>query len=139
MDQVTIMLVTWDDDYGLGYKVVDEGHALVIDAINRLNVATSRAHRDGEVAGLLPVLHHRLSQQFAEEEALLRLLNSANLAEHMDEHARFLSVLAHIRQLFNDGQDVASVLLLNLVCHLVSHLRGTDWDEFGDIRHRQAA
>lgn len=133
------MLVTWNDDYSLGYTVVDEGHALVIDAINRLNIATGRAHRDGEVAGLLPVLHRRLSQQFADEEALLRLLNSANLAEHMDEHARFLSVLAHIRQLFNDGQDVASALLLNLVCHLASHLRGTDWEEFGAPRHRQAA
>lgn len=133
------MLVTWNDDYSLGYKAVDEGHALVIDAINRLNMATSRAHRDGEVAGLLPVLERRLSQQFSEEESLLRLLDSPNLSEHMAEHERFLSVLEHIRTLFNQGQDVASVLMLNLVCHLVSHLRGTDWDEFGGTAHRRAA
>lgn len=125
------MLVTWNDDYSLGYRVVDDGHALVIDAINRLNQATSRAHRDGEVAGLLPLLQRELARQFAEEESFLRLLGTRNLAEHKDEHDRFLSVLDHIRALFEQGEDVAGALMLNLVCHLVSHLRGTDWDEYG--------
>lgn len=124
------MLVTWNDDYTLGYRVVDEGHALVIDAINRLNRAGGRAHRDGEVAGLLPLLERHMAGQFAEEESLLRLLRSPGLNAHKDEHARFLSVLAHIHALFKAGEDVASILQLNLVCHLVSHLRGTDWDEF---------
>ncbi|MGE4279779.1 MAG: bacteriohemerythrin [Magnetospirillum sp.] len=125
------MLVTWNDDYNLGYRVVDDGHVLVIDAINRLNRATSRAHRDGEVAGLLPLLERQLTQQFAEEEAFLRLLGTLNFSEHKAEHDHFLSVLSHLRLLFNRGEDVASALMLNLVCHLVSHLRGTDWDEYG--------
>lgn len=132
------MLVTWNDDYTLGYKVVDDGHALIIDAINRLNRTNAR---DGHhaVAGLLPVLEHDLAQQFAEEESFLRLLATPNLAEHKAEHDRFLSVLAHIRTLFNRGEDVSGVLMLNLVCHLVSHLRGTDWDEYSNIRQRSAA
>lgn len=133
------MLVTWNDDYTLGYRVVDEGHALVIDAINRLNATTSRANRDGEVAGLLPVLEKRLTQQFADEESLLRLLGATDLAEHMEEHAHVLSVLAHIRKLFNQGEDVANVLMLNLVCLLVSHLRGTDWDAFAGARVQRYA
>lgn len=133
------MLVTWNDDYALGYRVVDDGHALVIDAINRLNRATSRAHRDGEVAGLLPLLERQLSRQFAEEESFLRLLHSDNLTEHQAEHQHLLSVLAHLRLLFGKGEDVAGALMLNLVCHLVSHLRGTDWDDYGGAQKRWAA
>lgn len=133
------MLVTWNDDYNLGYRVVDDGHGLVIDAINRLNRATSRAHRDGEVAGLLPLLERQLTQQFAEEEAFLRLLGTPNFTEHKAEHDHFLSVLSHLRLLFNKGEDVAGALMLNLVCHLVSHLRGTDWDEYGGTERHMAA
>lgn len=133
------MLVTWNDDYTLGYRVVDDGHALVIDAINRLNRATSRAHRDGEVAGLLPLLENRLTQQFAEEESFLRLLGSHNQDEHIFEHQHLLSVLSHLRLLFGQGEDVAGALMLNLVCYLVSHLRGTDWDEYGGASARRAA
>ena len=111
------MLVTWNDDYSLGYRVVDDGHALVIDAINRLNRAASRAHRDGEVAGLLPLLQPELARQFAEEESFLRLLGSTNLAEHKDEHDRFLSVLDHVRALFD---KTGTANLTALVARLLS-------------------
>lgn len=133
------MLVTCNDDYTLGYRVVDDGHALLVDAINRLNRATSRAHRDGEVAGLLPLLERHFIQQFADEESFLRLLHSDNQAEHKAEHDHLLSVLAHLRLLFAKGEDVAGALMLNLVCYLVSHLRGTDQDDFGGARKRWAA
>lgn len=133
------MLVCWDERYNLSYPVVDRAHLLVIDAINRLNDATNRAHRDGEVAGLLPVLRARLGNAFADEEARLQVIDAADREEHGREHAHLLSVLEHLAIDFAAGKDIAGLLLLNLVCHLVSHLRITDQAAFGHTKLFQAA
>lgn len=126
------MLVTWNEEQILGCSLVDEGHKLVVDCINRLDRTRSRAESDGEVAGLLPVLEARLIQQFKDEEALLRLLGAPGLQAHMEEHARMLATLAVIRDAFARGSEVSGVLMLNLVCFLVSHLRGTDFADFAE-------
>ena len=129
----------WDRDYALGYKVVDHGHALVIEAINRLNRARTRTDRAGEVASLLPLLSRHLTQQFADDEALLRLLGCPDLGAHAREHAHLLAVLGHLRAEFAAGEEVSSLLMLNLGCYLVAHLRGTDQDDFARRPHRRAA
>lgn len=134
-----MMLVCWDECYSLGYPVVDRAHLLVLDAINRLNDATNRAHRDGEVSGLLPVLRRHLGAAFAEEESRLDTMADPERQEHRREHAHLLSVLDHMTTDFAAGKDVAGLLLLNLVCHLVSHLRITDQVAFGGNRMIWAA
>lgn len=133
------MLVAWTEEQTLGYRIVDEGHRLVVDCINRLDRAHSRAENDGEVAGLLPVLEAHLVEQFQHEEALMRLTNAPGLTEHATEHARILEVLATIRDAFARGSSVAGVLMLNLVCFLVSHLRGTDFEDFAGASLQHAA
>lgn len=133
------MLVAWTQEHALGYRIVDDGHRLVVDCINRLDRARSRAENDGEVAGLLPMLEAHLAEQFQHEEALMRLTNSPRLAEHAAEHARVLDVLTTIRDAFARGTGVAGVLMLNLVCFLVSHLRGTDFEEFAGAPLEDAA
>lgn len=133
------MLVSWNQDLALGYLIVDDGHRLVIDCINRLNKAVTRAENDAEVAGMLPVLRTHLTEQFQHEEALMRLTHSARVAEHAAEHARLLEVLDAIRTAYANGTEVGGVLMLNLVCFLVSHLRGTDHDEFAPMPVDEAA
>lgn len=133
------MLVAWCHEHSLGYRIVDDGHRLVVDCVNRLDRARSRAENDGEVAGLLPVLHAHLTEQFEHEETLMRLTGSAHLAEHAAEHARMLEVLATIRDAFTRGTSVSGLLMLNLVCFLVSHLRGTDFAQFAGEAMQDAA
>lgn len=126
------MLVNVTPEQLVGCRIVDDGHRLVVDCVNRLNRTRSRAESDGEVAGLLPVLEARLAEQFRDEEALLRLMGAPDLARHLAEHRRLLDTLAVIRDAFNRGSEVSGILMLNLVCFLVSHLRGSDAEAFAE-------
>ncbi|HSV29951.1 MAG TPA: hemerythrin domain-containing protein [Candidatus Omnitrophota bacterium] len=133
------MLVAWNDEHALGYDVIDAGHRLVIDAINRLNQCTGH-HADRPVVGeVLQMLDGQLARQFHHEEALMMVSRSRRLEAQRHEHRRMMDTLAHLRASFEAGQQVSSLLLLNLVAFLKSHLRGSDVEEFRDAPVRYAA
>ena len=124
------MLVSWDENHTLGNDIIDRGHHLVIEAVNCLNAAVTSADAHTVTGRWLPVLSTELTRQFEHEAALMTLSRHAARAEHEAEHAKFLEVLATLSADFARGEDVSNVLLMNLVCFLGSHLRGTDHDTF---------
>jgi hemerythrin-like metal-binding protein len=124
------MLVSWNDHDTLGNDIVDRGHHLVIEAINCLNAAISPSDCHAATSRWLPVLTTELTRQFGHEAAVMTMSRHCARAEHEAEHARFMDVLATLAEDFAKGEDVSAVLLLNLVCFLGSHLRGTDHDTF---------
>ncbi len=121
------MLVTWDDAQALGHDDVDHSHHLVIEAINLINEPPPSSSGQEESRRLLPLLEQSLSSHFqAEEKALAASRGQAIMATHRLEHDNFLNTLSALRREQDQGQDIAGLLLLNLVCFLMSHLRGTD-------------
>lgn len=133
------MLVEWNDEFALGDEVIDAGHRLVIEAINRLNAATTPAESAAVVARMLPALSNHLARQFEHESRLMAHRGHA-AAEHEAEHRRLLHVLAVIEQGRDAGAEMSAALLLNLVCFLATHLRGTDGDTFAPaLPQRKAA
>ncbi|MEW5727773.1 MAG: hemerythrin domain-containing protein [Pseudomonadota bacterium] len=134
------MLVHWRDDaHALGYDVIDTGHRLMVDAINRLN-AFDRANGERDVVGeCLADLERQMARQFHHEEAVMMLSRSPRLAEQQRAHDRFMEVLATLHRRHDHGEDVVALLLVNLVAFLSSHLRGDDMEEFGPTRDRRAA
>lgn len=127
---VADMLAIWKDEYGLGYNIIDSGHRLVIEAINRLNQAGTPDQGRMVVAQMLPALEGHLIRQFEHEGAMMRLARSPAQIEHEAEHLRLLTVLAVLSECHQRGGEAADLLLLNLVCFLAAHLRGTDADTF---------
>jgi hemerythrin-like metal-binding protein len=124
------MLISWNDHFIVGIDAVDSGHALVIDTINRLNEGATPELRAQVVADRLPRLREQLTAQFAVEDGLLRGFDAQRRAHHDAEHARLLGALDTVAEHQAAQGNAASVLLFSLVCFLVSHLRGTDGDDF---------
>lgn len=134
------MLVSWNDHFALGIDIIDSGHALVIEAINQLNEATNPAESERVARHMLPLLQRQLDGQFAAEGRLLaQLPATTERARHETEHRQLLSALDAISRAQSEGADSAGILLLNLVCFLVSHLRATDGDTYAASRFRAAA
>lgn len=134
------MLVSWNDHFALGIKEIDAGHGLVIETINLLNEANTPADNSRVATAMLPLLRQHMTAQFAAETVRLAAVDAETRAEHEAEHRRLLDVLDVIAQSQAEGKDMSGPLLLNLVCFLVSHLRGTDCDTYAPERfHRVAA
>lgn len=134
------MLVSWNDHFALGIDIIDSGHALVIEAINQLNEATTSAESERVARHMLPLLQRQLDSQFAAEGHLLaQLPATTERARHETEHRQLLSALDAIGRAQSEGAESAGILLLNLVCFLVSHLRATDGDTYAASRFRAAA
>lgn len=124
-----IMLVAWNDELSLGYDVIDSGHKLVIEAINRLN-ACGAAEARHVVATSLRMLQDHLPKQFHHEETLMMIAGSPHLPAQRAEHSCFLAALKALNTSFDNGENVLNLLLLNLVAFLKGHLRGSDLEEF---------
>ncbi len=129
------MLVYWEDNiHALGYDVIDAGHRLMIDVINRLNTYDRKRGERDVVGESLAGLERQMARQFHHEEAVMVLSRSQRLAEHRRAHGRFLDTLAALRHRHEAGEDVVALVLVNLVAFLTSHLRGDDVDEFTATR-----
>lgn len=132
------MLISWnDDEHSLGFEVIDAGHRLVVDCINRLNACDHRA-ASRETATVLRQLTAQLARQFHHEEAVMMLSRSPHLAEQRTAHHRMMATLAHLADRHRSGESVRALLLLNLVAFLGSHLRGADVEEFATPTRRVA-
>lgn len=118
------MLVSWDDNHATGSDIVDAGHRLIIETINRLNAAITPCQCQAVVDQMLPVLVKHLTRQFEHEDTLLAQSRSPECDEHIAEHRNFLAALTALNDAV--GDDVPVMLLLSLITFLAQHLRGTD-------------
>lgn len=125
------MLISWNDTFALGIDAIDNGHGLAIEAINQLNEVSATADCRRVSAFMLPLLRHQFALQFEVEARLLAALPADRRAQHEGEHRRLLDVLDILGQAQAGGEDISAMLLLNLVCFVVSHLRGSDSDAYG--------
>lgn len=134
------MLISWNDDFALGYDIIDAGHHLVIEAVNRINEAEENECGRAVAREMLAVVEDHFKRQFAHEEALMLLSRSVSMIAHKAEHQDALAMLAALRPQVDDPAHGVTMVLMNLVAFLNNHLRGSDVDEFGSGHgYRRAA
>lgn len=124
------MLISWNDHFALGIDAIDNGHGLAIEAINQLNEVSAPDDCRRVAAFMLPLLRHQFALQFAVESKLLASHPTDLRARHETEHRRLLEVLDSLADAQTSGTDISAMLLLNLVCFVISHLRASDGDAY---------
>lgn len=124
------MLISWNEHFTLGIDAIDNGHGLTIEAINQLNEVDTPEDNRRVAAFMLPLLRQQFAMQFEIESRLLTSHPADQRTQHEAEHNRMTEVLDYLAQSLAGGSDISAMLLLNLVCFLVSHLRGSDADTY---------
>ena len=124
------MLISWNEHFTLGIDAIDNGHGLTIEAINQLNEVDTPEDNRRVAAFMLPLLRQQFAMQFEIESRLLASHPTDLRIQHEGEHRRMTEVLDYLAQSLAGGSDISAMLLLNLVCFLVSHLRGSDTDTY---------
>jgi hemerythrin len=120
-------LFKWTDEYSVGIEEIDNQHKTLFDLINRLYFAALNREDATETVEILDTLLDYTRTHFALEEKLLESAGYADLAEHAQEHRRFIEKLNSVVQKFMIEEKTVTFELINFLKHwLKEHILETD-------------
>ena len=119
--------MTWDDNFIIGIKEIDDQHKILVGMINNLHDAM----RDGKGKLILGEIIEGLSKytktHFLNEETLFDKYNYPETDAHRKEHNNFINQIAEFQQGFAEGKLSLSIQVMNFLKDwLKSHILDTD-------------
>jgi len=121
----TPALMEWSEDIATGHQGIDSQHRILIDFINRLNIAMQsddRAATDSIIAGLVDYAQ----KHFAYEEAMMRETSYSDYDDHRKKHAELMNDVRSRCNGFKDGTVTAHHIIAFLMEWLITHIQRTD-------------
>jgi diguanylate cyclase (GGDEF)-like protein/hemerythrin-like metal-binding protein/PAS domain S-box-containing protein len=121
----------WDSFFLTGQDAVDQQHHHLVDLINQFGnlLMQPQGASSAEIEQLFGELASYTQYHFQEEEALMERthLDALHLANHRQEHAKFLRDVTAMHADMADGNREQAQALLNYLTHwLAFHILGSD-------------
>jgi hemerythrin len=111
-------LMTWNNRYSVGVKMLDDQHTGLFETLNELHGAMMKGQAQSLTGPLLHKLVDYTRRHFAAEEAMMVSTRYPGLAEHRVKHHELTKQVEEFVGRFEKGE-----ITLNL--HLMNFLR--DW------------
>jgi hemerythrin-like metal-binding protein len=120
-------LISWNENYSVKIKDIDDQHKKLIDLINELHYAM-KSGRGKEVVGkILLELVKYTEQHFSFEEKLFTKYNYPEGRTHSKTHQDLIDQLNEFISKYDSGQNTLSIELMNFLRDwLTNHIMGTD-------------
>jgi hemerythrin len=120
-------LITWDKSYSVNVKRCDEQHQKLFALMNQLHDAMRVGAGGSVVQKVVRELNDYTISHFAAEELLLERFGYPGLAEHREEHQRFVAKVNQFRDDLEQGGGTSSVAVLEFLKDwLARHIKQTD-------------
>lgn len=114
-------MLEWKPALEVGVVEIDTDHRVLVDMLNRVQIASEEGDRDAAL-DVLTELEHYTEYHFALEERLMAEYNYEFTAEHTKEHRELCDEVKHQIDDLMDGkrttQDVAQFMLRWLLRHI---------------------
>ncbi len=88
----------WTDKLATGIKTIDSQHKELFKRINNLVLAIKEHRCKAEIDSTLKFLDDYARVHFGEEEKHMRETNYAGLAEQREDHKKYLTALAELKE-----------------------------------------
>lgn len=108
-------LLTWNDSYSVGVKMLDDQHKGLVSVLNELHAAMMGGKAKDITGPLLRSLVKYTEQHFTAEEALLTRSNYPRLAEHKTHHQGLTRQVLEFAGRFERGEISLTVQLLTFL------------------------
>ncbi|MBX3008862.1 MAG: bacteriohemerythrin [Melioribacteraceae bacterium] len=120
-------LISWNENYSVKIRDIDDQHKKLIDLINELHDAM-KSGRGKEVVGkTLSELLKYTSNHFGFEEKLFAQYNYPEGRTHSKTHKDLIDQLKEFISKYESGQNTLSIELMNFLKDwLTNHIMGTD-------------
>jgi hemerythrin len=120
-------LITWDQSYSVSVKRCDEQHQKLFALMNELHDAMRVGAGGSVVQKVVRELNDYTISHFAAEELLLERSGYPGLAEHREEHKKFVAQVNKFRDDLEQGGGTSSVAVLEFLRDwLARHIKQTD-------------
>jgi hemerythrin len=122
-----LSLLTWNHDYAVGVRAMDDQHGILMDTMNDLRLAIVRGAGQEKICELLRVLTDFARMHFANEERMLADSHYPGLEPHQAEHREMLARLLRACERLEHGEPMAmKPLLASLRAGFIEHIASYD-------------
>lgn len=119
----------WDPAFSVGIAVIDDQHSRIIEYINELNTVSMYHNHDKEkVRTVISALLDYTVSHLAFEESLMEEAGYRKLEAHKQIHIAFMERIYFFKERYENGEDIAQQLMLDLQMWLINHIQHDDTD-----------
>lgn len=120
-------LIEWNDkELGVGIKLIDNQHKMLVHLINRLSDAITNQRVNGEINAVYEQLLNYTKYHFETEETYFFRLNNQETQRHAKQHQNFVDQLSAFKMNHHDLTQVSQTLLKFLSDWLTHHIKIED-------------
>jgi len=120
-------LITWSEEYELGFKTIDEQHQVLVGLINELYSAFIDAEAMEAISGILDKMLDYTGYHFKTEEDFFLKNNYPDIENHKKEHELFVEkTKSFINKFSQDDAELTYDVMNFLRGWLLAHIQGSD-------------
>jgi len=120
-------IITWNDNYSVGIKSIDEQHQKLVQYLQDLDIAIVQKNEKVILHKILHDLYEYIDFHFQTEEKYFRSVNYPETEQHLIEHVNFMRKVNEFVQDYESGNtDISIEIMSFLVDWLINHICGTD-------------
>jgi hemerythrin len=122
-----MQLVSWNQSYSVGVKVIDTQHSTLFDALNDLHAAMIHGKQNDVTDRLLRDFVAYIKSHFASEEFMLARTGYPQLEAHRQRHRELTEEVAGYVKRIEHGEAPLSVHLIGFLRNwLTNHIQRED-------------
>ncbi|MCK9211495.1 MAG: bacteriohemerythrin [Candidatus Latescibacterota bacterium] len=123
----------WNDNYNIGFKLIDDQHKILISIINDLYDAQRHGLLQSTISETLDKLSDYTVYHFSYEKELFAQHAYPKAAEHLEEHDYFVDKVKDLQLELSKGSIVLSLKTMDFLKDwTITHILGSD-KEFGEF------
>jgi len=123
----------WNDNYNIGFKLIDNQHKILISIINELYEAQRHGTLQTTIKETLDKLSDYTVYHFSYEKELFTQYAYPKAAEHLGEHDYFVDKVKDLQLELSKGSIVLSLKTMDFLKDwTITHILGSD-KEFGEF------
>lgn len=120
-------IISWEKDYELGIRIIDEQHRGLVDLINKLHDAMRERRTKEVLSQIINEMQTYYQEHFSTEEKFFDEYNYPDAVEHKQEHAEFKTKVNEFAADHDSGKVMLSIDIINYLRDwLIEHINGTD-------------
>lgn len=117
----------WKDKFSVHVDEMDDHHKKLLEYFNELQNVIGSGAAAGKVNDTLLALIEYSGFHFAEEERLMKSMNSPELAVQINQHAYFTNEVNEMYKQFNQGKLPSQSVLAFLHNWFINHIMQEDF------------
>jgi hemerythrin len=116
-----MVIHSWSDSFSVNIESIDSQHKILFGMIDKFYEGLYNKDRQANLLKLIYGLRDYTVLHFNKEEQLMKKFNYPNFANHIKEHALFISTVADYIDRINSGKLLVSIEITNFIKDWISN------------------